>query len=140
MAGDYYQGTRDPHHPETGRIQVVFPGPLTLRYYKYSLVRYENLRAAKHVLENVQRIFKGVRAFQEGGWCYTGQPSTWCVKEGVWVPFPKTLIFAVYVNPLLKVYECRAERVSTEDDPLNPQDWRSRYEGLIWKSTSSKSR
>jgi hypothetical protein len=86
-------------------------------------------------LDNTERIFYGVRVFNQGGWCYTGRPGEWYIKEGIVVPFPKDKIFAVYVNPRMRVYECRAERAA-DDDPLAPIDWLTRYGGLTWKRTS----
>ena len=106
-----------------------------MRYYKYSPVRYWNLIAAKFVLEYPQRIFWGVREYNEGGWCYTARPQEWFVKESIKAPFPKDTVFAVYLNPNLRVYECRAE-YAADDDPMCPIDWRNRYRGLVWKSTS----
>jgi hypothetical protein len=99
-------------------------------------VDYENLRCVKEVLLSPQRIFQGVRDFQEGGWCYTGVPNQWYIRTNVIVPFPREkFVFAVYINPVLSVYEWRAE-YRAEDDPLNPADWQERYERLIWKSIS----
>jgi hypothetical protein len=115
---------------------VVFPGSLTLRYFKYSPGRYMNLIAAKFVLEHPERIFYGVREFNEGGWCYTARPDEWYVRERQVAAFPEDLVFAVYLNPNMRVYECRAE-YAAKDDPLCPIDWQQRYRGLTWKSISS---
>lgn len=134
MADDFACKSIDPNKPSGSKVDVVFPGDLTLRYYKYSPVRYLNLIAAKFVLENVERIFYGVREFNEGGWCYTARPTEWYIKEGVVAPFPDDKVFAVYLNPNMRVYECRSEYVA-EDDPFCPVDWQKRYRGLIWKST-----
>ena len=82
---------------------------------KHSRVDFENLRAAKHVLDNTERIFYGVRAFNQGGWCYTGRPTEWYIKEGIIIPFPNKLVFAVYMNPQMMVYECRAEQAAIDD-------------------------
>ncbi|MGB7195315.1 MAG: hypothetical protein WBD81_17815 [Collimonas pratensis] len=86
-------------------------------------------------MNNTERIFSGVRAFNEGGWCYTGRPKTWYVKEDLEVPFQEGLIFAVYLNPLFKIYEFRAEK-SAIDDSGCPENWEDRYGGLIWKNIS----
>ncbi len=75
--------------------------------------------------------------FNQGGWCYTGRPAECYIREAVIVPFPKDRVFAVYLNPNLQVYECRAE-YSAGDDPLCPVDWQERYRGLTWKSISSR--
>jgi hypothetical protein len=135
LADDFACKTIDPNDPNGPRIEVIFPGSLTLRYYKYAPVRYWNLIAAKHVLELPERIFWGVREYNEGGWCYVGKPAEWYVRENVKAPFPGNKVFAVYINPLMRVYECRAE-YAAEDDRLCPVDWENRYRGLIWKSTS----
>jgi hypothetical protein len=135
VADNFACKTLDPKNPAGPKVDATFPGSYTLRLYKYSPVDYENLRAAKHVLENPDRIFFGVREFNEGGWCYTGRPAEWYIKEQVVRPFPENRVFAVYLNPRMSVYECRAE-YAADDDPLCPVNWRTRYRGLTWKSTS----
>jgi hypothetical protein len=135
VAADFACKTIDPNDPTGPKIDAIFPGVYTLRLYKYSPVDYENLRAAKHVLENPKRIFFGVRVFNQGGWCYTGRPPEWYIKERAVVPFPKDRVFAVYLNPNMQVYECRAEYTDAVD-PLCPVNWQDRYRGLTWKSTS----
>ena len=106
-----------------------------LSAYKYFPVKYENLRAAKFVLENPERIFAGIRRFTDGGWCFTGRPAIWHIKERVTSPFPAELVFAVYLNPGLCVYEWRAEKAAA-NDPSSPDDWENRYNALIWKRIS----
>ncbi len=135
MAADYVCRTRDPENPAEGVVEVVFPARFTDGLYKHDPVGYENLRAAKYVLENVERIFRGLRRYDRRGWCYTGRPESWFIRPDVTVPFPETLVFAVYVNPRLRVFETRAEDVAA-DDPMSPQDWSGRYEALTWKRTS----
>jgi len=135
LPDDFACETIDPRNPTGPKVDAIFPGDYTLRLYKYSPVDYENLRAAKHVLEHTERIFFGVREFNEGGWCYSGRPVEWCIKEAVVAPFPDNMVFAVYLNPNMRVYECRAEYVAT-DDPHCPKNWQTRYRGLTWKSTS----
>lgn len=135
MAADFACKTIDPENSGGPKIDAIFPGDLTLRYFKYSPVRYMNLIAAKYVLEHVQRIFFGVREYNEGGWCYTARPAHWYIREKVMAPFPEDMVFAVYLNPHMRVYECRAEHAA-HDDPLCPVDWQNRYRGLTWKSTS----
>lgn len=135
MAADYECLTLDPSNPGGPRISVVFPASYTLKLYKTAPVRFENLRAARFVLENPQRIFFGVREYNEGGWCYTGCPTEWFIRERIVVPFPPGHVYAVYINPRMRVYECRGERAD-EADPLSPVDWEKRYRGLVWRSTS----
>lgn len=133
MADNFACKTLDPNNPAGAKVDAVFPGFYTTRLYKFSPVAYENLRAAKHVLDYPERIFFGVREFNEGGWCYTGRPTHWFVKERTIVPFPDGRVFAVYLNPQMHVYECRAE-YAANDDPLSPVDWQERYRGLAWRS------
>ncbi len=137
LAADYPCKTIDPSNPTGPKVDAIFPGDYTLRLFKYSPVDYENLRAAKYVLENTERVFFGVREFNEGGWCYTGRPVQWYIRERIVVPFPKDKVFAVYLNPNMRVYECRAE-YAAPDDPLCPVNWQTRYRGLTWKSISSQ--
>ena len=135
MAADFACKTIDPTNPDGARIDAIFPGDLTLRYYKYSPVRYKNLMAAKFVLEHTERVFFGVREYNEGGWCYTARPGQWHVREDVIAPFPRELVFAVYLNPNMRVYECRAEHAALDDSNC-PVDWQNRYRGMTWKRTS----
>src|SRR5688500_3810263 len=95
---DYLQPILNPDDPGGVSVNAVIPYELILRYYKYNPVRYENLRAAKHVLVNPLRVFAGVRRFNEGGWCFTGRPSTWYITENVTATFPDNLVFSVYLN------------------------------------------
>jgi len=106
MSADYIQPILDPEDPEGPRVQAVLPGRLISYYYKFHPVNYENLRAAKFVLEHPKRLFAGIRAFNEGGWCFTGRPETWHIREDVTAPFPANLVFAVYLNSRCFVYEC----------------------------------
>jgi len=132
---DYVQPIINPVDVTGPRINAIIPCDLILRYYKMHPVRYENFRAAKTVMEEPVRIFSGVRQFNEGGWCFTGRPEIWHIREAVTAPFPDNLVFAVYLNPAFVVYECRAEK-SADDDGDCPYDWQNRYTGLIWKRTS----
>jgi len=125
----------NPRDPDGPKIEAVIPHRLILNYYKYHPVRYENFRAVKHVLENPKRIFCGVRRFNEGGWCFTGRPTMWHIREDVQETFPAELIFAVFLNPRFYVFEARAERIAV-DDNYSPDDWRDRFTTLIWKSIS----
>lgn len=135
MAADYACQTISPDDPDGPRVDAIFPADFTLRLYKYAPVQYNNLIVARQVLLSPLRIFYGIREYNQGGWCYTGRPAEWYVRENTVVPFPASLVFAVYLNPNMRVYECRAERADP-DDTCNPVDWRNRYRGLIWKSTS----
>lgn len=136
MAGDFRCETIDPDDPDGPKTAVIFPAFLTMAYYKYHPVRYENLRAAKWVLEHPLRIFRGVREYNEPDWlCYVGKPREWYIKENTKEPFPEDKLFAVYVNSRKCVYECRGE-IAAKDDSLCPDDWENRYGELIWKSTS----
>jgi len=136
VAADYTCKIIDPTHPDGPKIDAIFPAGYTAKLFKYSPVDFENLRAAKYVLENVERIFFGVREFNQGGWCYAGHPLTWYIRESIEVPFPHDKVFAVYLNPRMYVYECRAE-VAASDDPLCPLNWQTRYRGLAWQKNIS---
>lgn len=135
MGMDFQIDAVDPRDPLNARTKIIIPHSVYLNIYKYYPVRYENLRVAKEVLQNPKRIFSGIRTYNEGGWCFTGRPKEWYINEKQIVPFPDYLIFAVYINPALCLYECRAEDAA-EDDPESPKDWQKRYGALIWKSIS----
>jgi len=57
VAADYVCQAIDPQNPNGPRIDVIFPAGYTLGLYKHSSVDFENLRAARCVLENTDRIF-----------------------------------------------------------------------------------
>lgn len=135
MSRDYSYETRDPENPAEDVVTVVLPGQFTLKLYKHDPVGYENLRCAKFVLDNVERIFRGLRRYNRGGWCYTGRPIRWHIRQGITAPFPDDLVFAVYINPRYRIFEIRAEVVA-DNDPMSPYDWSGRYEALVWKRTS----
>lgn len=135
MADNFKIKTRSPKDPARETVDVIIPGAYYERLYKYASVKYENLRAAKYVLENVDAIFSGVREFDDGGWCYVGRPLEWVIRQEIKEPFPDDRIFAVYVNPNLRLYEHRAEYIA-DDCPRYPKDWQNRYQGLIWTNTS----
>jgi hypothetical protein len=125
----------NPADPPGPKVEAVFPHRLILNYYKYHPVRYENLVAAKFVLEHPRRIFSGVRQFNEGGWCFTGKPKAWKIRENDTTAFPDNLVFAVYLNSRFVVYECRAEFCDASDRDC-PEDWDNRYAVLLWKNIS----
>lgn len=135
MADNFIIPARDPRDPDGPFAKFIIPGSYYERLYKYNPVKYENLRAAKYVLENTDAIFSGVRDFDEGGWCYVGRPLVWFIRENESVEFPENRVFAVYVNPNLRLYEHRAEYIADDDCRL-PKDWQDRYQGLIWTRTS----
>ena len=132
---DYYIDILNPEDPQGPKVRATIPHRIILNYYKYHPVRYENFRAAKYVLENPARVFSGVRQFNEGGWCFAGKPQSWYIRPDVQAPFPNNLVFAVYLNSRLDIYEARAEKAAI-DDTLCPENWQGRYQALIWKTIS----
>ncbi len=136
MGKDYFTEVINPSDPKGPKTTAIIPYQLILNYYKFSPVRYENFRVAKEVLENPQRIFSGIRQFNEGGWCFTGKPESWYIRQAVQAPFPNNLVFTVYLNSNYYVYEARAEACA-EDDFLCPKDWKNRYGALVWKKNTS---
>ena len=132
---DFNVEIRNPDDPLNARVTAIIPSGLIEAYYKYDIVRFQNFWSVKHVLENTKRIFSGVRRHNEGGWCFTGRPDMWYIRENVRAPFPKEFVFAVYLNSRLCIYESRAEHVA-DDDEFSPIGWKDRYEALIWKSIS----
>jgi len=138
VADDPTVKTVDPKNPTGPKVEAVIPRWWASKLYKMHPVDFQNLRAVKHVLENVERIFRDIREFNQGGWCFTGRPERWCVRnEDIEVPFPPGRILAVYLDPALRVFDFQAEKTA-QDDPLSPIDWQNRYGALMWKSTSFK--
>lgn len=126
--------TVDPDNPTGPKIDVFLSPAICLRAYKYDSVKYENLRAAKEVLDNPQRIFWGIREHSEGGWCYTGKPTNLYTRENEVINFPNNLVFAVYVNDRYEIFDWIPEYID-EEDCLSPKNYKERYRGLKWPST-----
>jgi hypothetical protein len=131
----YRQKTVDPNNPTGPKIEVIIPHCIYDRAYKYTSVKYENLRAAKEVLENPLRIFWGIREHSEGGWCYVGKPAKLYVSETTIIDFPQDKVFAVYVTDRYEVFDWNVE-YADDKDALSPKGWESRYRSLKWASTS----
>ena len=136
-SGYYECETIDPRRRDGSRTTVRLSIQLARKYLKLISVDYMNLGlCAKEVLDDPQRIFEGVRGYEEGGWCYTGRPSEIYVTEGVTAPFQERFVYAVYVSPSLEIYWWCPEKCDPQD-PLCPLDWQNRYDGgLIWTNTS----
>ncbi|HUU95939.1 MAG TPA: hypothetical protein VM487_09365 [Phycisphaerae bacterium] len=130
----------DPRDPGGPPVMVRFARDLITWYYENRSVDYENFRCVRHVLDHTERIFRGVRDYEEGElswWCYTGHPKEWCIKENVFAPFPgRSLVFAVYLNPKFELYTFRAERADPQQRAC-PINWRSRYGELLWPKSIS---
>ena len=125
--------TLDPLDPHSGsKTEVKFPVDLVEHLNRNKPVDYYNLRTAAKVLDEPNRIFYGLRPLYEGGWCYVGKPSEWWIREGVVVPFPPKMVFAIYLENNLVVYTFRAEYADANDD-LSPRHWDERYQKLVWK-------
>lgn len=135
MTRSYSIHAINPTNPEGGKAEILIPGDLALHWYKYYPVTFQNLEAAREVLENPKRIFSGLRSLTEGGWCYTGRPKQWCVAENVFAPLPPKLVYAVYINQRMYLYNHRSEEVDP-DDVNSPKNWKDRFGGLVWRSTS----
>ena len=103
MARDFIYSTVNPLDPNGPKTQVIIPSDYYQTLYKYHPVDYQNLIAAKFVLDEPKKLFFGVREYTQGGWCYTGRPPEWYIRENVIVPFPNHLVFAVYINPNMRV-------------------------------------
>lgn len=129
--------TKDPTHPDCrqAKIDALIPRELVQCYWKTHPVKVYNLDPAREVLQDPERIYCGVREYNEGGWCYVGKPPRIAKREKVWVPLPPGFLFAVYMNPQYHVYEWRLEKAA-EDDPPAPVDWRNRYGGVAWQRSS----
>ena len=65
MAADYVCRSVNPEDPDGEPVDLIIPALVYARAYKEDRGHYENLRAAKFVLDNVQRIFSGVRVQSE---------------------------------------------------------------------------
>ena len=135
MPNNYFIEVLDPENPSGPKKKATIPYDLILHYYKRLETRYDQFIEAKYVLENTSRLFGRCRLLSDGMWCYSGRPETWHVKPGVIAPFPKELVFAVYLNDRLIVYEFGAEPADP-GDPYSPKDYKTRFGELKWKSTS----
>jgi hypothetical protein len=122
----------NPHGQTAATWTVLVPVSLVRHWLKESEVDFQNL---KHLVPAILRapvaVFEGVRDYEEGGYCYLGKPTDWYVKPRCLVPFPKDRIFAVYVNPMRRLYDIQAEK--TEPGSMyRPEGWKERYEALLW--------
>ena len=132
---NYEQETLDPDNPTGPKVKVIITHSIYDRVHKYNPVQYENLRAAKEVLENPKRIFWGIREHNEGGWCYVGKPTELYIKQNTVIDFPSDKVFAVYINQRLVVFDWCVE-YADDKDGMSPKGWEERYRSLKWKSTS----
>jgi len=135
LAHTFSYPTINPLDPDGAKAEVIFEGNLALYWYKHLPVQYQNLQVVKEVLDNPKRIFSKIRPITRGGWCYVGRPKIWYVAENCTASFPEDRVFAVFLNDRKVVYTFRAEFADGED-PLSPKDWKNRFGGLVWKSTS----
>lgn len=135
MAKGYYSvQTIDPEAP-ANTIQVLFPRNLALEYGKTKPVRLRNIEAAAEVLQSPERIYRGIRRRNEGGWCYVGRPKQIYVKPYCKADLPDHLLFAVYVSSGYHVYEWRPDKAD-QGDLLKPVDADYRFEGIAWQRNS----
>lgn len=135
MANDYQLQVVDPNRPPTSMVMAIIPADVCLRAYKANEVKYQNLRAAKFVLQNPLLIFEGVREHQEGGWCYIARPAEFFIRPTIVVPLPAELVFAAYLNPARRLYEWRLEPAESPGSAY-PSGHKSRYKRESWKNTS----
>ena len=123
----------NPLDPGGEPASVTIPCDLVKQWYKQNYVDWQNLVAAVKVLQDPLAIFGGVRAYREGGYCYVGRPDEWCIKRDCLAPFPEHLVFAVYVNLNLWLFDIQAERLE-RDSAFLPRGWQERYRGgLLWQ-------
>jgi hypothetical protein len=136
LGKDFFFEIMNPEDPEGPKVQCRIPGEVYEWHYKMNYVKYLNLTAARDVLLSPKLIFGGVRIFQQGGWCFVGTPSSVHLRENITVPLAPDVVYGVYLNPRLHVYEWRAEPRESPGS-LFPKDWNDRYvKGLVWQSTS----
>ena len=140
MARDYIfdiQDPADPSNPGTQTVKCTIPADLYTTWYTNYSVKYENLRAAHEVLTRPDRIFRGTRHLNYGFYCYVGQPTTLCIKDGIWADFPASgFVYSAYLNDRMILYEIRQEKADP-GDPLSPIDYKNRYGALIWPPGTS---
>src|SRR4030042_7117063 len=98
----------DPENPTGGRAEATLALDVMSGWHKHSLVRWKNLEVGKWVLEHPARIFAGVREYDPRAWyCYVAKPESWWIRPDVRAPFPRNLVYAVYLNSNLRWYEHR---------------------------------
>jgi len=127
--------TINPENPDGDKVEIFIELGLIHEICKHPIKFYNLGMCVPGVLTNPMRIYSGLRDLQKGGWCYVGVPDQWCIKDGVFATFPRSkFVFAVYVNPRMRVYEWRAEKIAA-DDAFAPVDWQRRYGELIWQTS-----
>ena len=137
--GYYAIETIDPKKCDGSLTALYLPRDVWHQKLIYNPIRFENLRAARHVLIHPKRIYRGIRRDEKDewtdGWCYVGKPRTIWTKASPETPLANDFVYAVYINERLEIYLWRVEK-SDPDDPLSPVDCKTRYGELKWRSTS----
>ena len=131
--GCYTIEALNPEDPCGPRGCIFFPKSLELRLYKFRRADFENLKNVAVVTRQTKAVFKGVREEIERnwGWCYVGKPLFYYREDGTKVREGKNMVYTVYVNPRLEIYECGWEP-SDPEDAFCPEDFHNRYGSRIW--------
>ncbi len=133
MVATYQLDAQDPHDPDSV-AKIKLPGDLIERFFRQSNTKVENLPLVAATLRQPDAVFEGIRERSTGGWCYTKtRPSDeWTIQDNISSTFPAHLLFAVYLNPRMHVYEWRAER-AVRPGSAYPEDWEARFLRCIWQ-------
>ena len=126
--------TLDPSKPGA-RINALLPMELLHKYWKTKPVKVYNLKALRVVLDSPQRIYHGLRRFNQGGWCYAARPEQYFIRPDIEVPLPPKFVFAVYLNPHYHIFEWRLD-LADDVDPYAPKDWGHRFGEKVWPPNS----
>ncbi len=134
-------GCVDPRNPTGPHCTLYVSESSLLRDYKYRPLLAMNLITGAKVLQTPDVIFKGIRKEQEPGfgYCFTGRPSAWHVSGGATAPFPRDLVYCVFVSTGLVVYHWRADGGVDSEHGIVPVDWENRFEEVLWARQKSSS-
>ena len=109
------------------------------RLLKHLPTDFRNLETVCEVLRNPNRIFRDLNrplSDSSNRVCVAGKPQLWYVgKRGSSVPFPRTLVYVVFLSERNSVFEFRSEKADRKD-PLSPIGWETRFGRVIWKRNS----
>jgi hypothetical protein len=113
---------------EQGQIDFMTRGPLRERFFR--------LQNVKIVVDSPSAVFEGwERDGQSKGLCYVGRPDSDFRFDGIQLPRPPGMIFAVFATQSGKISDWRWEPCDQEDPDL-PIDHQNRFGRLIWPTTA----
>ena len=127
----FLQPIRNPKDLDGPQVQAVLPGWLVLKTYKYQEARYHNFRVVMEVLKDPDHIYSGIRNHNDHFWCFSRKPEHWYNKDGHRIPFPKELVYTVYLNDRYEIFDF-FPRDALSKDSTYCKDHEQTFGAVIW--------